>query len=74
MNQSPQVISEKQKAIKEQRSFNIKIGAMILKLAKLDNANAVQALNECAKNTTRLKDREMFENLICNLKKNPSLC
>lgn len=59
-------ILEKEKAIKEQRSSNIKIGAMILKLAKSDNKNALRALNDCARNTTRIKDREIFENIIRN--------
>lgn len=65
MSQPLNVISEKQKAIKQQRSLFIKIGAILIKSFTHENDPiARMALQNCANKTSSLKDKEVIENFI----------
>jgi hypothetical protein len=58
-------ITEKQEAIKKQRSFNIKIGSILVKNFTNENDPiAKQALEYCAKMTSNTKDSEAIKNFI----------
>jgi hypothetical protein len=58
-------IAEKQEAIKKQRSFNIKLGSILVKnFTKGNDPVAKQALEYCAKMTSNTKDSEAIRNFI----------